>query len=126
MKVIKWLGERYDAGPVRSIIGPSYQPRIRTKGGVVLRALVALGLLALFWWSMFASLMTVPPRTIVQLIAFTLGYSALGYSVRPWPDWTVHRVVGGWLTALAILLFPGQFLADATVDLVRLIWQSRR
>lgn len=125
MKLFKWLGERYDAGPVGSSNGPSYRPRIRTKGGIVLRALIALVMLAPIIWFMTTSRWTMPPLTIVLVVAAIVGYSVLGYYVRPRTHPMMHPMVGGWIENFSILLFPGQFLADATVDLVRLLRRSR-
>lgn len=125
MKVVQWLRERYDAGPVGSHNEQSSQPRIRTKGGVVLRALVALVMLAPIGWFLTTSRWTVPPLTSLMIIAGLIGYSTLSYYVRPRTHPRMHPTVGGWIETVAIWLLPGRFLADALVDFVRLLRRSK-
>ena len=68
--------QRYDLAnvTVHCLAGPS--------------ALVALARLALLYLFLFANLTAVTPLNVLLTLASTLGYSALGYYVRPKPHIT--------------------------------------
>jgi hypothetical protein len=136
MSLFEWIGEGFNPGPVGTL-GPRdpedepHSPAAVIAGFIVTASLLVGGILyAYYWWG------AEHPEWVLALAGGLLFYMLVGYCIRPRPDTSNIGWLGGLfdnpfrisddinrlLIFLAVVLWPGGFMARSIVNMVRLVF----
>ncbi len=136
MSLFEWLGESHNPGSQGSL---SFEKpgRRRPTGNVLARFVLAVTLVAAAGFFLVAISPSIVDHAAVAAGIFA-AYLVLSYFARPEPDTSNVGLLGGlidhpfrysddinrFLWFLKVVLFPGRFIAEAIVDIFRLLRSS--
>lgn len=138
MSLFEWIGESFDPGPVGSLTPREPDDEPHSPVVVIIGFLLTMwaltgGILyAWYWWG------AEHPEWVLGLASGLLAYMMVGYLIRPRPDMSNVGWLGGFmdnpfrisddvnrfLIFLAVILWPGGFMARSVVNMVRLVFGS--
>jgi len=140
MSLLEWFGESIDPGGTGVI---EFGPRDRGKRpriGVIICFAVACVMLggwayALWFWTEVRT-----PLAITVATAGTVAYLIVAYFVHPYADMDNIGMLGGLLDhplrysddmnrlfgVIFLLLWPGRFVSESIVDMIRLLKHARQ
>jgi len=139
MSLLEWLGESIDPGDIGSVKTGARPRGPRTRRAIIGCFVFASLLVGLWMFVLWALLYphSIAGRAIWSVL--TLLYLTISYYVHPRPDMSNVGFIGGlvdhplrWsddinrlLIYLDILLEPGRFVAESTVDMFMLLKYAR-
>jgi len=139
VSLIEWIGESYSPGSMGSVSLVERNRNDRSRGAVLLCALVAILVLGAAYYALFTQGVEPTSKSIAVAALITVAYLAGAYFIHPEPDTSNLGWLGGlmnnpfsysddhnrFLLFLQIFLWPGRFLAESLVDLGILVAKSR-
>lgn len=140
MGLLEWFGEAHSPGPIGSVETGRRARAERTRRLVLLSFVLAVLLLSV-GFDLCMGLFRVQNGGAVMQVATAFGvYLGLAYTVHPKPDSSNVGWLGGlvdhplrysddinrFLYVLLLLLWPGRFVAESCVDMIRLLAHAGR
>ena len=140
MSLFEWLWEGANPGPIGGVEVGGQDRSDRSRAMVIVSFLFAAGGLAGWAYLVLAVFEVRSVAGLAGIGSATLAYLVLGYFVHPRADMSNVGWAGGLmdnpfrysddlnrlLLTVMIVLLPGRFIAEAMVDMGRLIVHARR